>query len=60
MKKVPSKYSFLPADAVSCLKIFCLLLSLRHIFVLTLVSIYFGSVDAYMNGSCKFAHFVKS
>ena len=47
----PSKYSFLLADAMCCYKIFSLLLSLRYIFVLVVVSIYFGSVDAFMSGS---------
>ena len=47
----PSKYSFLLADAMCCYKIFSLLLSLRYIFVLVVVSIYFCSVDAFMSGS---------
>ena len=28
-------------------------------FFLAIVSIYFGSVDAFMNGSCNFERFIK-
>ena len=42
-----------------CPKTFCLLLRLRQIFVLAVVSIYFGSVIRFMNGSCNFARFIK-
>ena len=55
----PSKYYSLSVDAVCCYKIFRLLLSLQQIFVFAVVPIYFGSVDAFMNGSCNFVRFTK-
>ena len=42
-----------------CLEIICLLLSLRLNFVLAVVSIYFGNVDAFMNNSSNYVRFYK-